>query len=97
MQKVLQSTNAILLAYLIATFGYIFLASQTIHSVRAGDGPKSKIAITAIRLDNGNTLIGCTLGNLVIEVDKGGTTVWQVTICMVVRSMTVWPKKSADR
>ena len=26
---------------------------------------------TAIRLDNGNTLIGCTLGNLVIEVDAG--------------------------
>ena len=34
---------------------------------------------TAVRLPDGNTLIGCTLGNLVIEVDKGGKTVWQVT------------------
>src|SRR5580704_17025946 len=34
---------------------------------------------TAIRLDNGNTLIGCTLGNLVIEVDATGKTVWQVS------------------
>lgn len=34
---------------------------------------------TAIRLDNGNTLIGCTLGNLVIEVDVRGDTVWRVT------------------
>lgn len=31
---------------------------------------------TAIRLDDGNTLIGCTLGNLVIEVDSKGATVW---------------------
>ena len=36
-------------------------------------------AFTAIRLDDGNTLIGCTLGNLVIEVDRGGKIVWQVT------------------
>ena len=34
---------------------------------------------TAIRLDNGHTLIGCTLGNLVIEVDAEGKTVWQVS------------------
>jgi hypothetical protein len=34
---------------------------------------------TAIRLPDGHTLIGCTLGNLVIEVDKDGKTVWQVT------------------
>ena len=27
---------------------------------------------TAVRLPDGNTLIGCTLGNLVIEVDKDG-------------------------
>ena len=33
---------------------------------------------TAIRLENGNTLIGCTWGNLVIEVDPKGTIVWQV-------------------
>src|SRR5205809_5035846 len=34
---------------------------------------------TAIRLEDGNTLIGCTLGNLVIEVDKVGKEVWRVT------------------
>ena len=34
---------------------------------------------TAIRLDDGNTLIGCTLGNLVIEVDADGKKVWQLT------------------
>ena len=34
---------------------------------------------TAIRLDNGNTLINCTIGNLTIEVDKDAKTVWQVS------------------
>ena len=33
---------------------------------------------TAIRLSNGNTLIGCTNGNRVIEVDGNGTIVWKV-------------------
>jgi len=34
---------------------------------------------TAIRLDNGNTVIGCTNGNRVIEVNAGGDVVWSVT------------------
>lgn len=34
---------------------------------------------TAIRLDDGHTLINCTLGNLSIEVDAAGKTVWQVS------------------
>jgi outer membrane protein assembly factor BamB len=34
---------------------------------------------TAIRLENGNTLIGCTNGNRVIEVDADGKIVWSVT------------------
>ena len=34
-------------------------------------------AFTAIRLPNGHTLINCTYGNLSIEVDKQGKTVWQ--------------------
>ena len=34
---------------------------------------------TAIRLENGNTLIGCTNGNRVIEVDGRGEIVWSVT------------------
>jgi outer membrane protein assembly factor BamB len=33
---------------------------------------------TAIRLANGNTLIGCTNGNRVIEVDGAGKIVWSV-------------------
>ena len=33
---------------------------------------------TAIRLENGNTLIGCTNGNRVIEVDSDGKIVWKV-------------------
>ena len=34
---------------------------------------------TAIRLENGNTVIGCTNGNRVIEVDPEGKIVWSVT------------------
>jgi outer membrane protein assembly factor BamB len=34
---------------------------------------------TAIRLDNGHTVIGCTHGNMVVEVDANGETVWQLT------------------
>jgi hypothetical protein len=34
---------------------------------------------TAIRLENGHTVIGCTHGNLVVEVDAKGETVWQLT------------------
>ena len=34
---------------------------------------------TAIRLENGNTVIGCTVGNRVIEVDADGKVVWSVT------------------
>lgn len=34
---------------------------------------------TAIRLENGNTLIACTNGNRVIEVDEAGEIVWSVT------------------
>ena len=31
-----------------------------------------------LRLDNGNTVIGCTVGNVVVEVDPKGKIVWQV-------------------
>ena len=34
---------------------------------------------TAIRLKDGNTLIGCTNGNRIIEVDGAGKIVWSVT------------------
>lgn len=34
---------------------------------------------TAIRLENGNTLIACTNGNRIIEVDSSGKIIWSVT------------------
>ena len=34
---------------------------------------------TAIRLPNGHTLINCTAGNLIIEVDPQGKIVWQIS------------------
>jgi hypothetical protein len=34
---------------------------------------------TAIRLDNGHTLVGCTLGDLVVEFDASGKEVWRVS------------------
>jgi hypothetical protein len=34
---------------------------------------------TAIRLSDGNTVIGCTNGNRVIEIDSAGKIVWSVT------------------
>jgi len=34
---------------------------------------------TAIRLENGNTLISCTNGNRIIETDAAGKIVWSVT------------------
>lgn len=33
---------------------------------------------TAIRLKNGNTVVGCTIGNRVVEFDKDGKIVWSV-------------------
>lgn len=43
------------------------------------EDPKEAWPFTAIRLGNGNTLIGCTHGNMVIEVDKEGKEVWRVS------------------
>ena len=34
---------------------------------------------TAIRLGNGHTLVGCTVGNSVVELDARGAIAWQVT------------------
>ena len=43
------------------------------------DEPKDAWPFTAIRLDNGNTLITCTHANMVIEVDAAGAIVWKVS------------------
>jgi hypothetical protein len=40
--------------------------------------PKEAWPFTAIRLESGNTLIACTHGNLVIEVDKVAREVWRL-------------------
>jgi sialate O-acetylesterase len=39
--------------------------------------PTPNWAFTAIRLDNGNTVVGCTIGNLVAELDPTGKVAWQ--------------------
>ena len=65
-----------------------YLVPQLLDKVVREYQPDGKIAwevatpnwpFTAIRLDDGNTLINCTIGNLTIEVDKAGKTVWQVS------------------
>ncbi|MBK8778524.1 MAG: hypothetical protein IPO25_14420 [Saprospiraceae bacterium] len=37
------------------------------------------MAFTAIRLDNGHTLVSLTHGNKVVELDKNGKVVWKVS------------------
>jgi hypothetical protein len=65
-----------------------FLVPQLLDKVVREYTPAGAIAwevktpnmpFTAIRLENGHTVIGCTHGNMVIEVDAGGDTVWQLT------------------
>jgi outer membrane protein assembly factor BamB len=52
---------------------------KIVWQVKTPDEPKESWPFTAIRLDNGNTLIDCTHGNHSIEVDKDGKIVWQLT------------------
>ena len=65
-----------------------YLVPQLLDQVVREYTPQGKIVweaktpnwpFTAIRLPDGNTLIGCTLGNLVIEVDRDGKEAWRVT------------------
>lgn len=44
-----------------------------------GGRPAENWPFTAIRLDNGNTLVSLTHGNKVVEFDPRGAIVWQVT------------------
>lgn len=46
---------------------------------RTPDEPKECWPFTAIRLDNGHTLVTLTHGNRVVEMDSEGKIVWQVT------------------
>jgi hypothetical protein len=54
-------------------------AGKVVAEFKTPDEPKESWPFTAIRLGNGNTLIACTHGNLVIEVDKDGKEVWRLT------------------
>lgn len=55
-------------------------SGRTIRSFPTDDRGREKRdwPFTAIRLSNGNTLIGCTNGNRVIEVNETGEIVWSV-------------------
>ncbi len=44
-----------------------------------GGRPAENWPFTAIRLDNGNTLVSLTHGNKVVEFDTQGTIIWKVT------------------
>ena len=52
---------------------------STAWEFRTPDEPKECWPFTAIRLDNGNTLVNLTHGNRTVEVDPAGAIVWQVT------------------
>lgn len=65
-----------------------YLVPQLLDRVVREYDPKGKIVweaktpnmpFTAIRLPDGNTLVGCTHGNMVIEVNKDGKEVWRLT------------------
>src|SRR5688572_13604396 len=66
--------------------GNYLVAHEREHAARAYD-PAGKVVwehhvgsqlYSAIRLPNGNTLIGCGNGNRVVEVDKAGKEVWSL-------------------
>jgi hypothetical protein len=44
-----------------------------------GEVKTPHMPFTAIRLDDGHTLVGCTLGDLVVEFDTMGKEVWRVS------------------
>ncbi len=60
---------------------YIPKSGKVVNSIPTDDRGRQlrDWPFTAIRLSNGNTLIGCTNGNRVIEVNKKGKIIWSVT------------------
>ena len=50
-----------------------------VWEAKTPEEPKDSWPFTAIRLDNGNTLVNCTHGNMVVEFDAKGTIVWKLT------------------
>ncbi len=51
----------------------------TAWEAKTPDDPKESWPFTAIRLENGNTLVNCTHGNMTLEFDPAGKIVWQVS------------------
>lgn len=51
-------------------------AGEVAWEFRTPDEPKDAWPFTAIRLDDGHTLVTCTHANMVIEVDASGSIVW---------------------
>ncbi|MDG2383274.1 MAG: hypothetical protein P8N76_16510 [Pirellulaceae bacterium] len=60
---------------------YSPVSGKVIHTISTDERGREKRdwPFTAIRLANGNTVIGCTNGNRVIEVHPSGRIVWSVT------------------
>ena len=54
-------------------------AGEVVWEFRTPDEPKDAWPFTAIRLDDGHTLVTCTHANMVIEVDASGSIVWSLT------------------
>ncbi len=52
---------------------------KVVKEFKTPSEPKEAWPFTAIRLENGNTLITCTHSKMVIEVDKEGKEVWRLT------------------
>jgi hypothetical protein len=51
---------------------------KVVAEFKTPEDPTEAWPFTAIRLPNDNTLIACTHGNLVIEVDKNGKEIWRL-------------------
>ena len=56
------------------------VSGKVVRVIKTDDRGRDKRdwPFTAIRLKNGNTVIGCTNGNRVIEVNSGGEIIWSV-------------------
>ena len=52
---------------------------DVVAEFKTPDEPKDSWPFTAIRLPDGNTLVTCTHGNMVVEFDAKGAIVWKVS------------------
>ncbi len=54
-------------------------AGDVVAEFKTPDEPKDSWPFTAIRLPDGNTLVTCTHGNMVVEFDPKGAIAWKLT------------------